>query len=409
MADLFYKDPHSGVPKILFIGLSQSTHTHAWIDLLSNAKFNVRLFSLPGGTPPVDWPVKTYLSGFLAGRNSEKRKYMYSGLVGKLILLFDKLLSKLKKSPIKNKERWLAEIIKEWRPDIIHTLGLFDDQGGEMYLKTRQKFNLQGIGKWILQTRGGSDMTLRRHNTAFVPILKQALGECDRIISDNKANIRYAEELGISLEKFAPIVPVPGTGGIDIPELSKDTIPPSHRERIILWPKAYESQWSKALPVLEAIQLAWDKIFPCEIYMLATTPEVREWYLTLPEKIRAHCHVQERIARKDVFPLMKRSRILLIPSLVDGVPNSLYEAMACGAFPIVSPLETIQSVVTDPQNVLFARNLYPNEIADALIKAMNDDTLVDDVACNNLVLVHEIANRETISSRVVDYYHSIAG
>ena len=48
-----------------------------------------------------------------------------------------------------------------------------------------------------------------------------------------------------------------------------------------------------------------------------------------------------------------------------------------GAFPIVSPLETITNLIKQDENVLFARNLYPNEIADALIRAMMDDELVD--------------------------------
>ena len=62
MADLFELDPYPGNLKILFVGLGYSTHTHSWIDLLSNAKMNVRLFSVPGGgVPPVDWKTPTYI------------------------------------------------------------------------------------------------------------------------------------------------------------------------------------------------------------------------------------------------------------------------------------------------------------------------------------------------------------
>jgi glycosyltransferase involved in cell wall biosynthesis len=203
--------------------------------------------------------------------------------------------------------------------------------------------------------------------------------------------------LGISFNKCASIVPVPGTGGMELlNEDSEKLSLPSERERIVLWPKAYESQWSKALPVLDAIQLAWERIKPCEIYMLAMSADVYDWYLSMPEEIRKHCHIANRIPRQEVLSLMKRARVLLAPSLVDGVPNSLYEAMASGTFPIISPLETIMPIVNQEENILFARNLYPNEIADALVSAMNDDALIDKAAENNFKLVRIIANRQTI-------------
>jgi glycosyltransferase involved in cell wall biosynthesis len=135
--------------------------------------------------------------------------------------------------------------------------------------------------------------------------------------------------------------------------------------------------------------------------------EVYEWYLSMPEDIRNHCHVADRIPRREVLSLMKRARILLAPSLIDGVPNSLYEAMANGAFPIVSPLETITPVVRQELNVLFARNLYPAEIANALVNAMSDDGLIDKAVENNYSLVQKIANRQTIKTNVVNYYQKL--
>ena len=154
--------------------------------------------------------------------------------------------------------------------------------------------------------------------------------------------------------------------------------------------------------------MGWEQIQPCEIHILATTPETRAWYLTLPQTIRESCHVENRVPRERVFELMTRARVMVGPSLVDGVPNSLYEAMAAGALPIVSPLETIQPIVENERNVLFARNLYPNEIAAALIRAMRDDELVDSVAAENLKLVRRIADRSTIRARVVEFYKELA-
>jgi glycosyltransferase involved in cell wall biosynthesis len=109
-----------------------------------------------------------------------------------------------------------------------------------------------------------------------------------------------------------------------------------------------------------------------------------------------------------VLALLPQARVMLAPTLIDGVPNSLYEAMACGAFPILSPIETIRSVVQHEENVLFARNLYPHEIADALARAMTDDALVAAAAEKNLALVRRIASRDLIRPRVIEFYERLA-
>jgi hypothetical protein len=74
----------------------------------------------------------------------------------------------------------------------------------------------------------------------------------------------------------------------------------------------------------------------------------------------------------------------------------------------VSPLETIKTIVQEPENVLFAHNLYQNEIADALIRAMNDDKLVGDAYDANYQLVLRLADRATIKRKVIDFYNNLA-
>jgi glycosyltransferase involved in cell wall biosynthesis len=98
---------------------------------------------------------------------------------------------------------------------------------------------------------------------------------------------------------------------------------------------------------------------------------------------------------------------MLAPSLVDGTPNSMFEAMATGAFPVLSPLDTIRPLVRDGLNVLFARNLYPDEIGDALVRAMQDDALVDDASVRNLGLVRALADRDAIRPRVLNLYECV--
>jgi hypothetical protein len=300
---------------------------------------------------------------------------------------------------------WLIETIQKWRPDVIHTLGL---DAAAFYMSVRHRLGNEKIGKWVLQTRGGSDLALTHLDPERVPQLAHLLRTCDQLLCDNLENFRIARELGVAETQFASIAPVPGTGGIDVEQLERRWQGHPSRRRAILWPKAYETPWGKVLPIFEALKLCWDRIQPTEVNILSTDAEARTWFWTLPEKIRRSCRINERVTRARTLELMTEARVMLAPSLVDGVPNSLYEAMAAGAFPIVSPLETIRPVVENERNVLFARNLYPHEIAEALSRAMSEDSLVDEAADRNLEIVRRLADRAQIKQRVIEYYERLA-
>ena len=432
-------DKYQGKPKILFIGLAESSHTVSWIDLLNNEGFNIRLFAVPtGGLPPSKWKVPVYLplQQPVPGLDKAVRQTLYSNHIefgknrarfepilwiwnicrkilnfGGMKLGFPRLVSVQESVLGDLAEYWLAEIIQEWQPDIVHTLGVDHNQGGLFFLNTVKQKRITKNWIWIAHLRGGSDLTLNRHDPKKLSSIREVLESCDQIISDNIINIKYVVQMGIPQTKFADITPVPGTGGVNIDELSKRWKDlPSKRERIILWPKVYDCEWALALPVFEALQKCWEQIQPCEVYMLTmTTPGTRDWYNAMPEHIRAHCHVYGRLPRDKVFSILLQARVLLSPSLVDGIPNVLYEAMASGTFPIVSPLETIMSIMEEEENVLFARNLYPEEIANALVRAMNDDNLVDSTAKNNLEKVYRLADRKVIKQIVSSYYKKICG
>jgi glycosyltransferase involved in cell wall biosynthesis len=467
--DAFEEDNFPGKPKILFIGLPTSSHTHSWIDLLTGTEFNIRLFSSDYGIPPRSWKVRTYVTVLPPLEEAGKyRKNLYPTALEleETALELERYLRKKKYSlfplraakwglnifarrfklpelyydytnflhrslqkkwsgnnfqatnaPIspalpkpkpESPQAWLAQVIRAWQPDIIHALGCFDSQGGDFLYETIKEFDLDYKGKVIMQLRGGSDLTLRIHDPDRVEKIKAICNLASQILSDNPVNFCYLEEMGISSDKFSPIAPLPGTGGIDLDLMqSVSTGLPSQRERVILYPKAYECIWSKALPAFEGIRLAWEKIRPCKIIMTATNEESQTWFRTLPEEISQCCELLGRIPHVDLFKIMGQARVLLGPSLVDGIPNTLYEAMACGAFPIVSPLVTIKPVVKNEENVLFARNLYPEEIAAALVRAMNDDALVDRAAEKNWTLVRRLANREVIRKQVIEFYNSI--
>lgn len=399
----FEQDDHPGQPRILFVGLGQSSHTHAWIDLLNETNLNARLFCTTPDPPPPDWKTKTYVLGDPApNADRMRRKFLWEDAsTGYRIR---RRISRARGHEFPEGSLindWFSAVVRNWKPQIVHTLGL---DAAHFYYPFRQR-SPGGGPRWILQTRGGSDLQLAHLDPAKRSGLENVLRACDQLLSDNTLNYRIARQLGVRDEQLARLGTAPGTGGIVV---EQNWARRTSDRRLIVWPKAFESPWSKSLPVLEAFKLCGQKLNPFQVEMLATCSETLMYFWALPEDLRRSFTIHERIPRSDALQLIRRARVVLAPSLVDGVPNVMYEAMASGAVPVVSPLESITPLVRHEENVLFARNLYPEEIAAALERAMNDDALVDSMAAKNLELVSRIADREVVRRRVIDYYQALA-
>jgi len=432
----FDEDCYPERPRILFIGFPESSHTHSWIDLLHGEAFNVRLFALPSAEPPSDWPVKCYLTQPFGPRaDSALRKTVFPppdlsfhGIASLANRAFAKgflanhpwLLARVRQGVslfeyfggrAQTIEKALADVIRSWQPDVIHTLGF--DSASYFYLRARKQFSLEGFGRWVAQARGGPDLALQRYSPDFKPLIDEVLATCDHFIADNELNYSYARSTGMPEAKIKQpgMGVVSGAGGIDIERLrSMWSLLPSKRERVIVWPKAYETYTAKAMPVFEAILKAWDQIQPCRIEMLwMVQSDVKIWYEKLfPSHIKQSCPAFGRLSREETLRRISNARVMLAPSLSDGIPNTMMEAMTLGAAPLMSPLDTIRPVVNNEENVLFARNLYPNEIAEALIRLMSDDELVDKIAENNVNKIIEMADRKIVKERACIFYYEVA-
>jgi len=392
--------------KILFIGEIHSSHSRAWVSLLNTDEFDIRCFHIGNADLPEAHPHLTYCAKWAFGIKRSVFKFptfSFMTKLGRRSLLPARLVEKWN-------ERWLAKIVRGWKPDIIHTLGF--EASAYFYQRVRSNYALGQIGRWVAQARGGPDLDLYRHLPEKLKKIRAVFDECDHFICDNEQNYTFAFANGLDRSKaeFPGVGVVSGPGGLDVDELrSRWSKLPSQRHRRIVWPKTYEVISSKGLPVLEALIIAWDRIQPCEVDCLWMVQDELRIYFDkmLPEHVKAACNIYGHLTQKDTLDLVAAARVMLAPSLTDGVPNVMMEAMALGAFPIISPLETTLPVVEDRKNVLFARNLYPEEIAEALVQAMNDDVLVDNAAKVNVERVRELADRKKIRTRVIKFYREV--
>jgi glycosyltransferase involved in cell wall biosynthesis len=406
----FHDDDYPGAPKVLFVGWPNSPHTHSWINLLQDTPVNVRLFGLPT-IPPHDWPVRTYMTAWVTGHNEANRYFIgtRSGRTRFIDRIAGAILRHFRASEADSIELSLRKVINAWKPNVIHTLGF--DPASYLFLRVRPQLTWKQ-GQWVAQARGGPDLYLFRYKDDLRPQMEKVIQSCDRFIADNQWNYEFAESLGLQSCQKTPFGIVSGTGGTDIEAFGKGAdMPPSKRERLIYMPKCYDTMAVRGHSALEGLRLAWPHIQPCRVKLSwITQPDFQPWVRAcLGEDILKHCTLHEEvIPREASLQALREARVLYAPSVLDGVPNSMLEGMACGAFPIVSPLESIDGVVEHEKHVLFARNLYPEEQATALVRAMNDDELVDRAAEANKIRVRELSDRNRVRETALTFYPEMA-
>jgi glycosyltransferase involved in cell wall biosynthesis len=104
---------------------------------------------------------------------------------------------------------------------------------------------------------------------------------------------------------------------------------------------------------------------------LAGTGASREEILrALPEVWRAVVEVIPYVPPERLISIYQRHRIFVLPSITEGIPLSLLEAMACGLCPIVTNVGGVSDVITDGKEGTLVPALDAAKLAHAISVAL---------------------------------------
>ncbi len=389
--------------RVLVVCFTESTHSQSWIDLFGgNNEFDVRVFAhnlaAEGTYLPQEWKRPTYVLE-QPTIHRENRK---------IISLFpDSRYTKFFSSRIIYRvplnDWYLQRVISKWKPDIVHSLSLLPAG----YFTWQALSKIKNHRPLFVVSSWGSDINLGKDTAVDKPIIKEVLANCDGFIADCERDIGNALSLGLPKENLAFDFAVPVTGGIDI--YKNTDVLPIEKRNVILVPKAFEGFNNKVLPVLEALNIVRDKLRGFEVHLLATSEDVKRYLSLMPEAFKKYCRVHVQLRNNEVLDLMKRARIMVAPSISDGTPVTLLEAMSVGTLPIVSPLESIKEWIEDGRNGLLVHALYPDKIAEAIDRVLSDDKLFNSASIINREIIEKRANRQQIQAQVLNYYKHLPG
>lgn len=391
--------------KILFICNSDSTHAMSWINLLKDTGYDVRVFAVSFSNSEdrflPDWEFPTYVMEVPRDISRIKSKlfvYYLSNFLPSSILqvLIDKF---------NLKEKWLKSILKNWKPDIIHSFPL--NVGGKLAARTLKTIRKDLWPKWVASS-WGSDLFLgiegeknEKENIKYI------LKNCDGFFADCNRDVNIAKENGIDRNNIKFSVSVPGTGGLDL-KLFKKYRKLNNDRNILLIPKGYEREHAnKIFPLIESLKQLDNDLLNYEIHILMVSDAVKKWLNKISFNKNIPVYMHKMIPQSDLFELLSRTKLMISLSLSDGTPNVMLEAMAAGALPIMHPLDSIKEWIKDGKNGILVHSLYPDKIREAILMGLENNKLYESAFSYNLKLIEEKADRKILKNKIIGHYEEL--
>ncbi|MBN8580016.1 MAG: glycosyltransferase family 4 protein [Anaerolineae bacterium] len=296
--------------------------------------------------------------------------------------------------------RKLRAFIQEVQPDIVHAMRI-------PYEGMLAASALDGLASRpsFLVSIWGNDFTLHAPSTPLMRYYtRKVMRVVDGLHADVERDVRLAHEWGLSEEK--PTLVAPGNGGIR----GEVFYPPAElvKNPIIINPRGVRpyvrnDNFFKAIPLVLAKRP--DAKFICT--GMQNEPQAMSWVKEFG--IENAVELLPAFPHEKMGEVFRGAQIVVSPSIHDGTPNSLLEAMACGCFPVAGDLESIREWITHGQNGLLFDANDAQAIADAILLGLEREDLRAEAAGLNAKIISARAEFGANMKRVEEFYNSVVG
>jgi glycosyltransferase involved in cell wall biosynthesis len=389
--------------RLLFVADGRSPTTLSWLEYWTESGNEIHLLS----TYPCEAPaglasfhvVPTAFGGMAGGgggTSSQRR------VATRLRALLRPLRYILGPASLPRHQRQFLRLVDSIHPDLVHALRI-PFEGMLSYRTPREIPYLVSI--W------GNDITLHAHGTVMMATLtRRVLGRADALLADTQRDIRLGAVWGLH-PKAATLV-VPGAGGIRLEKIAASDKSSELPEELldamlVVNPRGQrpgslrQDVFFRAIPrVLEKIPNVY---FVCP--SLRGDTQAENWVAALGIGERAR--LWPKLTQPQLWTLLKKARVYVSPSLHDGTPNSMLEAMACGCFPVTGNIESMREWIDDGVNGLLVDATDEMALAGAIVRALNEPALQSQAAQVNAALVAERADYTRNMERVRGLYERV--
>jgi glycosyltransferase involved in cell wall biosynthesis len=113
-----------------------------------------------------------------------------------------------------------------------------------------------------------------------------------------------------------------------------------------------------------------------------------------------------RGTRNEMAALFRKAAVAVSPSIHDGTPNTLLEALASGCYPVAGDLESIREWIEPGINGSLIDPGDPDDLAKAVINALSHPDIRLKAARRNISLIADNAEYQSSMEKATDFYRT---
>ncbi len=300
----------------------------------------------------------------------------------------------------------MRRAIDRTRPEIVHAMRIPFE--GLVAAEA-----LRGSDLPLLISVWGNDFTLHARDRTLVRLFThRAVARADALHTDCFRDVRLAEDAGFSTTK--PRTVLPGAGGVRLDVFHPRSELASLREkwdipidaRVIInargfRPYVMNDAFFAALPEV------WGEHRNAVVLCvgMANNPMAAE--LVGRHGLESCVRLLPVVSQDELAGLFTLADVAVSPATHDGTPNTLLEAMACGAFPVAGDIESLREWIEDGVNGLLCDPTSPDALAAVMMRALSDEGLRSRARRRNMDMILARAEHGQVMSSALAFYHDV--
>ena len=295
----------------------------------------------------------------------------------------------------------LRILINRIQPDLVHAMRI-PFEGILAAIALLEKKDLP-----LITSVWGNDFTLHAGTTPWMRrYTRRVMARTDGLHTDCQRDQRLAYQWGFSEDR--PTIVLPGNGGVQIDLFYPPADASNLREDTVVNPRGIRAYirndtFFKAIPGILAHRPQTRFLCPG----MYGEVQAQRWIEEL--KVTAAVELLPHVSRGEMAGLFREAAIAVSPSIHDGTPNTMLEAMACGCFPVAGNLESLREWIEPGINGFLIDPADPTALAESVIEALEQPDLRLKASDHNQILISDRAEYRTAMKKAGEFYQSLIG